>query len=131
MKQPNASKDTLPSGAQYLDRGGLTFMQPSLLPWLHAVEESMKIYLNQDGYKKYGKDIFSVSRAVQFAYYVYYIQFLQITKESVVKDCTLLVKFREAVQNLQPSIHEDVLKQVHGVLLSKIYKMQWICTGHH
>ena len=61
LKRPNASKGTLPSGAQYLDRGGLTFMQPSLLPWLHAVEDSMKMYLNQDGYKKYGKDIFSVS----------------------------------------------------------------------
>ena len=41
--------------------GGLTFMQPELLPWLYAVEGSMKMYLNQDGYKKYGKDIFSVS----------------------------------------------------------------------
>lgn len=39
----------------------------------------------------------------------------------MVKDCTLLVKFREAVQSLQPSIHEDMLKQVHGMLLSKIY----------
>lgn len=61
LKRPNNSKDTLPPGAQYLDRGGLTFMQPSLLPWLHVVEESMKVYLNQDGYKRYGKDIFSVS----------------------------------------------------------------------
>ena len=61
LKRPNTSKDTLPSGAQYLDHGGLTFMQPSLLPWLHAVVESMKIFLNQDGYKKYSKDIFSVS----------------------------------------------------------------------
>ena len=40
LKRPNASKSTLPSGAQYLDRGGLTFMQPELLPWLHAVEGS-------------------------------------------------------------------------------------------
>ena len=39
----------------------------------------------------------------------------------MVKDCTLLAKFREAVWSLQPSTHEDVLKQVHGVLLSKIY----------
>lgn len=63
LKRPNAGKATLPSGAQYLDRGGLTFMQPSLLPWLCAVEKSMKMFLNQEGYKKYGKDIFSVSLA--------------------------------------------------------------------
>lgn len=41
LKRPNTSKGTLPPGAQYLDR--------------------MKVYLNQDGYKRYGKDIFSVS----------------------------------------------------------------------
>ena len=39
----------------------------------------------------------------------------------MVKDCTLLTKFREAVQSLHPSVPEDVIKQVHGVLLSKMY----------
>ena len=36
-------------------------MHSSLLPWLHAVEASMKVFLKQDGYKKYGRNIFSVS----------------------------------------------------------------------
>ena len=61
LKRHEDEKEFLPSGARYLDRGGLTFMQSSLLPWLYAIEESMHVYLNQDGYKKYGKDIFSVS----------------------------------------------------------------------
>ena len=39
----------------------------------------------------------------------------------MVKDCTLLTTFREAVNSLHPSIHEDTLKHVHGVLLAKIY----------
>ena len=61
LKRPNTNKYTLPLGAQYLDRSGLTFMHSSLLPWLHAVEASMKVFLKQDGYKKYSRNIFSVS----------------------------------------------------------------------
>jgi hypothetical protein len=61
LKRHKDEKVFLPPGARYLDRGGLTFMHSSLLPWLHAVEASIHAYLNQDGYQKYGKDIFSVS----------------------------------------------------------------------
>ena len=43
----------------------------------------------------------------------------------MVKDCALLVKFREAVQSLQPFIREDMLKQVHGMLLSRIYNARY------
>ena len=60
LKRPNSTKDSLPLGAQYLDRGGLTFVQPHLLPWLNAVEASMKLHLCQSVYTKYGKDIFQV-----------------------------------------------------------------------
>ena len=60
LQRPNSTKDSLPLGAQYLDRGGLTFVQPHLLPWLNAVEASMKLHLCQSGYTKYGKDIFQV-----------------------------------------------------------------------
>ena len=60
LKRLNVAKSSLPLGAQYLDRGGLTFMHSSLLPWMRAAEASMKVYLNQDGYKKYGKHIFRV-----------------------------------------------------------------------
>ena len=54
------AKSSLPPGVQYLDRGGLTFMHSSLLPWMHAAEQSMKVYLSHDGYKKYGQHIFQV-----------------------------------------------------------------------
>ena len=61
LKRHKDDKEFLPPGARYLDRGGLTFTHSSLLPWLYAVEASIHAYLNQEGYKKYGKDIFSVS----------------------------------------------------------------------
>ena len=44
IKRPNTDKNTLPLGVQYLDRGGLTFMNSSLLPWLHEIEASMKFF---------------------------------------------------------------------------------------
>ena len=68
MKRPNSTKVYLPTGAQYLDRGGLTFVHSCLLPWLNAVEESMKVFLNHDGYTRYGKDIFHV-RFIARGYY--------------------------------------------------------------
>ena len=71
LKRPSTNKDTLPIGAQYLDRGGLTFIHSLLLPWLQAIETSIKIFLNQDGYKKYGKDIFTVSWVVCIMYVLY------------------------------------------------------------
>ena len=64
LKRHQDEKEFLPPGAKYLDRGGLTFMHSSLLPWLHAVEDSIKVYLNHHGYKKYGKDIFCVSLCI-------------------------------------------------------------------
>ncbi len=62
LKRTNSSKVTLPVGAQYLDRGGLTFVKSTLLPWLCALEESIKVNLNQKGYQKYGRTIFKVRR---------------------------------------------------------------------
>ena len=60
IKRSQSSKSTLPLGVQYLDRGGLTFIHSSLLPWVRAVESSMKQYMTQAGYKRYGKQIFKV-----------------------------------------------------------------------
>lgn len=53
-------KAKLPIGTQLMDRGGLTYINPKLLPWVRAVEVSMKENLNQRGYQKYGKNIFKV-----------------------------------------------------------------------
>ena len=71
LQRPNSTKDSLPLGAQYLDRGGLTFVQPHLLPWLNAVEASMKLHLCQSGYIKYGKDIFQV----RYSLYIHAIDY--------------------------------------------------------
>lgn len=54
-------------------------------------------------------------------YYSNFFIYIQITKESVVSDRTLLTKFREAVNSLHPPIDEDMLKHVHGMLLAKMY----------
>ena len=50
LRRPQWSMVTLPRGAQYLDRGGLTFMKAEFLPWMCEVEESIKKILNQKGY---------------------------------------------------------------------------------
>ena len=50
LKRPQELKINLPTGAQYLDRGGLTFVHSNLLPWLHAVEKQV---LNDRGYRRY------------------------------------------------------------------------------
>ena len=72
LKRPNASKVSLPAGAQYLDRGGLTFMHSCLLPWLNKVEASIKVFLNHNGFTKYGKDIFQVRPfAFELVHYIY------------------------------------------------------------
>ena len=60
LKRSPESKSSLPAGARYLDRGGLTFVHSSLLPWAQALEASIKQHMNQAGYKKYGKQIFKV-----------------------------------------------------------------------
>lgn len=36
-----------------------------------------------------------------------------------------MTKFKEAVQSSYPSTHEDVVKQVHGTLLSKMYNARY------
>ena len=62
LKLANDEKTTLPAGVQYLDRGGMTFCKPNLLPWLQKVEASVKVYLNQEGYARYGEKIFEVTK---------------------------------------------------------------------
>ena len=39
----------------------------------------------------------------------------------MVKDCTLLTSFMEAVQQLHPTLHTGTVEQVHEMLLLKIY----------
>ena len=60
LKRPQELIINLPTGAQYMDRGGLTFVHSNLLPWLHAVESSIKQVLNDRSYRRYCKNIFKV-----------------------------------------------------------------------
>ena len=59
------------TGSSILGSWGLTFVQPHLLPWLNAVEASMKLHLCQSGYTKYGKDIFQV----RYSLYIHAIDY--------------------------------------------------------
>lgn len=63
LRRPKESKIELPVGAQFIDRGGLTYLHSNLLPWVRKMEESMKQFLNEGGYRKYGKNIFKVRTA--------------------------------------------------------------------
>jgi hypothetical protein len=59
---------------------------------------------------------------VQIARLVYLlILFLQITKDSIVKDRTLLEYFNEAIKHLQSQAESGTTQKVHTMLLSKIY----------
>ena len=105
LKRPQSDKEYLPKGAKFLDRGGLTFVHSWLLPWVKQIEASVEIYLNPTGFAKYGKDVF------------------HITKESVVKDLTLLQTFTDSLVNLDcdtefPAI---IIEEVHEELLTKFY----------
>ena len=51
-------KPQLPPALQYLDRRGLTFMRPTFLPWMMAVEAKMVQHLNQKSYNQYGEKLF-------------------------------------------------------------------------
>ena len=103
LKLPNEQKTSLPRGVQYLDRGGLTFIHSSLLSWLQKVEASIKVYLNQDGFAKYGENIF------------------EVTKKTVLKDATLELQFTKAVKELHAPCHEKTVQEVHVMLLTKYY----------
>ena len=64
LKLPNDDKIHLLAALQYLDRGGLTIMSTSFLPWMPAIEERMVFNLNSSSYERYGEKLFEVSIAV-------------------------------------------------------------------
>lgn len=45
LKRPTSAKDSLPQEAKYLNRGGLTFVQPCHLPWLNACRSKHELAL--------------------------------------------------------------------------------------
>ena len=70
IKLPNDRKIDLPSPVQYLDRGGLTFMQLNLLPWMRAIEARMVLNLNSSSYQRYGEKLFEVTGKISHFRYV-------------------------------------------------------------
>ena len=57
-------KDTqkldLPAAVHIQDRGHMTFMNPTLLPFIRNVAAEVRKLLNYQEYSKYGKDLFKV-----------------------------------------------------------------------
>ena len=115
LKRPNSTKDFLPSGVQYLDRGGLTFVQPHLLPWLNAVEASMELLWGIQSIAK------MYLRFIVHTCHRLFMLILQITKDSVVRDSMLLVKFCETAKQLHSAAPEEIVQQVHSWMLTKMY----------
>ena len=64
LKLPNNEKIHLPDALQYLDRGGLTFMLDTFLPWMRTLEERMVLNLNSSCYQRYGEKLFEVGIVV-------------------------------------------------------------------
>ena len=61
LKLPNSDKHLLPKPVNYLDRGGLTFLKPSLWSWMNSVELKIVENLNQKCYRMYGDKLFHVA----------------------------------------------------------------------
>ena len=63
-------KINLPAALRYLDRGRLTFPQPSIIPFLRALEDRMLEILNETNYKRYGKRLFQVGQKLPLPQYI-------------------------------------------------------------
>ena len=61
------------------------------------------MYLSQDGFGRYGGNIF------------------EVTKETILKDATLAVQFTDSVKEFHVSCSESTIKEIHAKLLTKYY----------
>ena len=59
---PHTMKSILPGHLQHLDCGGLTFVNPQLLPLAKAAVEHIQGHLTLQHFNKYGKQFSSVSQ---------------------------------------------------------------------
>lgn len=57
----DTEKDNLPAVIYFQDRGNMTFMHSSLLPFVRNVVTAVRKLLNYEQYSKHGKDIFKVT----------------------------------------------------------------------
>ncbi len=69
LKLPNADKHLLPNPVNYLDRGGLTFLKPSLWSWMRSVELKIVENLNQKCYRMYGDKLFHENFVQRICYW--------------------------------------------------------------
>ena len=56
----DAQKSDLPAAIHIQDRGHMTFMNPTLLPFIRNVAAEVRKLLNYQEYSNYGKDFFKV-----------------------------------------------------------------------
>lgn len=120
-------KINLPAALHYLDRGRLTFPQPSIIPFLRALEDRMLEILNETNYKRYGKRLFEVGQKPPLPQYIlitrsYSHCSMQITKTTVLEDQSLQQTFQEAVDQIVSSpVDRETAKRVHAVILAKVF----------
>ena len=55
-------KDTIPSGIQHLDKGGMYIPLPSLKPFLQQVEGVFTKHVNNENFRKHGDQLFKVQK---------------------------------------------------------------------
>ena len=98
-------KSFLPPLIKYQDRGKMTIMHPSMLPFGRKVFTVIRSSLNYDKYVEHGSEIFSIAR------------------KNVLLDTEIASTFKCCVQSLydeQVDIEDSVVIKVCKVLLSKI-----------
>ena len=62
----DGEKSELPPAVHIQDRGHMTFMNPTLLPFIRNTTAEIRKLLNYQEYSKYGKDFFKVTACTNF-----------------------------------------------------------------
>lgn len=62
----DAEKADLPAAVHIQDRGHMTFMNPTLLPFIRNTVAEIRKQLNYQEYSKYGKDFFKVLHVLNY-----------------------------------------------------------------
>lgn len=52
------------------------------------------------------------------------VSFMEVTRQNILLDRTLLSKFSDAVQAIQPNTPIDTIEKIHEALLDKLYNVR-------
>ena len=95
-------KTFLPQVIKFQDRGKMTFMHSSMLPFGKTIFTAVKPHLNYDKYIEYGSDVFAQ------------------THEYMLQDTAVFSAFKSCISHLCGPVEESVIKTVYMALLTKI-----------